>query len=220
MEYQSIFATPPKNEAELTALENEVQKLLLKTLDINITRKRRSEKLREVACVFSGFPNGFQQMQKYWASLRPFVLKEKKDIDCLATLTDGLVVVFCDDEKVNFSAYLAISKGLVEEKMRLTKEGEKATESPLQIAGVGLSKTLQKMLREDPNFICMGTLTDEIDATRAIRTVESGHFVIAMVSAPNSDAALRKIHHLGVSEDFTSQKLYMFDAKAISSQFS
>ena len=66
MEYQSIFATPPKNEAELTALENEVQKLLLKTLDINITRKRRSEKLREVACVFAGFPNGFQQMQKYW----------------------------------------------------------------------------------------------------------------------------------------------------------
>ena len=47
MNYQSIFATTPRNEEELVALEKETQQLLLKTLDINFTRKR-SEKLREI----------------------------------------------------------------------------------------------------------------------------------------------------------------------------
>ena len=113
MNYQSIFATTPRNEEELVALEKETQQLLLKTLDINFTRKR-SEKLREITCVFAGFPNGFQQIKKYWESLPPDVFCSNEDIDKLLTLPDGLIVVFSSNDEESSRVYQAIANKCIE----------------------------------------------------------------------------------------------------------
>ena len=88
MNYQSIFATTPRNEEELVALEKETQQLLLKTLE------RSSMKPNEVTVVWdcgsanshSELPDPQLSRSLFGNSIGVFSGRVKKVTQCLATV--------------------------------------------------------------------------------------------------------------------------------------
>lgn len=55
----------PENEHQLSLLEKHFQESLASQLNINLTEKR-ANKLRDITCVFAGFPGGYQQLKEHW----------------------------------------------------------------------------------------------------------------------------------------------------------
>jgi len=214
MNYQSIFATTPRNEEELVALEKETQQLLLKTLDINFTRKR-SEKLREITCVFAGFPNGFQQIKKYWENLPPDVFCSNEGIDKLLTLPDGLIVVFSSNDEESFRVYQAIANKCIERSRRV-EDYDQILKEPCFDSQPAWEEAMKRMMRRDPDFICMGKMRDKISTERFVETVESGHLAMCTINAKSRNYVLRQMYNWGVSDDFTSKMLHLVDAAALS----
>ena len=75
---------------------------------------------------------------------------------------------------------------------------------------------MKRMMRRDPDFICMGKMRDKISTERFVETVESGHLAMCTINAKSRNDVLRQMYNWGVSDDFTSKMLHLVDAAALS----
>lgn len=185
MNYSSIFSIPPRNEYDLSLLEKKTHQILLKTLDINLTKKR-ANKLRDITCVLAGFPNGYQQLQSFWTS------------QTLPSSYQAFVQLIIAEQRtiehIDSPGHQAVST--------LSNE-------------VCFKKLMRHTMQRSPDVICMGTLHTQFQMEAAQKASDAGFTTIATIEANTESNAAERLYSLGFcNESWSKLRLVPCDAIA------
>jgi hypothetical protein len=210
MKNQSIFSLPPQNETELAILEKKTQHILLKTLDVNITKKR-AEKLRQITCELAGFPNGYQQLLAYWNNNQPQIINDTNTLKSVLLKREGFIVFFGNTPSLNQNA-----TSLMVKMMGVGKVVANRDDIPETLKRkLNFQDQNKIMLRREPDIICMGNMTNNVTANHAIKFTEAGYLVSATVELATPDEVINNLSDLGIDSHKTNINIYLVSSQNV-----
>lgn len=84
---------PPRDDAELEALMNHLNKVNQHHLKVSLSESR-SNKLRDYACALSGFTGGYQSIKEYWEVGREYPFHDVNEVRAITHQAKGVVAIF------------------------------------------------------------------------------------------------------------------------------
>ena len=198
--YKSIYSEVPRNEAELIEIEKKTHAILLKTLDINLTKKR-SEKLRNITCSFLGFPNGYQQLLSHWESSKLVVINDMESLMNKVRTRKGAFVFFHSDSARNVDAMslmVRYTMSCIKNNMQKTP-----TKNP---------KETKSSLRRDADLISVGLLKNQYSISELKSYIELGRLVTASIEEKTSCLAEDKLRESGLLDKVPNDQIYLVNS--------